>query len=157
MVDEYLWGEVNRISPEAPVPVVSCLKREHRMGGAANVAINIKAMGAEPIMCSVIGSDEAGEIFKSLLAKRGMSSAAIIESTERISTVKTRVLGDHQQLLRVDQESTHFISQTEEALLLKAIEQQLEELRIDAIIFQDYDKGVITIPVSRKMIRNRIR
>lgn len=144
MVDEYLWGEVNRISPEAPVPVVSCNNREHRMGGAANVAINIKAMGAEPIICSVIGKDEAGEIFKQLLEKRQMVFDGIIESSGRITTVKTRVIGDHQHLLRVDHEITSLIERGEEDLLLEKIKNQIAKQPINAIIFQDYDKGVIT-------------
>ncbi|QQS52112.1 MAG: bifunctional hydroxymethylpyrimidine kinase/phosphomethylpyrimidine kinase [Bacteroidota bacterium] len=144
MVDEYLWGEVNRISPEAPVPVVACEKREFRMGGAANVAINIKKLGAEPIMCSVIGKDETARVYRSLLGLREMTDQGIVESQTRITTVKTRVIGNHQQLLRVDQEITDFISPEEEALLMARVESVLKKEKIDALIFQDYDKGVLT-------------
>jgi rfaE bifunctional protein kinase chain/domain len=144
MVDEYLWGHVSRISPEAPVPVVSCDKREYRMGGAANVSINIKSLGAEPIMCSVIGNDEIGTIYRSLLKKREMTDKGIIESEDRISTVKTRIIGNHQQLLRVDKEITDFISTGQEEALLARVETIMNEDAIDALIFQDYDKGVLT-------------
>ncbi len=144
MVDEYLWGKVERISPEAPVPVVNCTEKEYRMGGAANVAINVKSLGAEPILCSVIGNDEIGAIFKKLLSKRGMTDESIIVSNKRKSTVKTRVIGNHQQLLRVDHEITSFLDQEAEGELLEGIAKILNHQTIDALIFQDYDKGVLT-------------
>ena len=144
MVDEYLWGGVTRISPEAPVPVVTCNKREHRMGGAANVCINLKAMGAQPIMCSVIGKDEIGGIYKSLLGKNLMTDAGIIESKSRVTTIKTRVIGDHQHLLRVDKEITDFLDERTEEEFIERIEIILKKENIDAVIFQDYDKGVLT-------------
>lgn len=150
MVDEYLWGDVSRISPEAPVPVVSCEKREYRMGGAANVAINIKSMGANPIMCSVIGNDEIGNVYRSLLKKREMTDEGIIESDDRITTVKTRVIGNHQHLLRVDQEITDFINSDHETALLEKIKTIVNEQTIDAIIFQDYDKGVLTPTIIKE-------
>ena len=153
MVDEYLWGNVSRISPEAPVPVVACDKREYRMGGAANVAINIKSLGAEPVMCTVIGKDEIGSIYKKLLKKREMIEDGIIECPERITTVKTRVIGNHQQLLRVDQEVTHFIDDNYEKQLIERIQAILINYTIDALIFQDYDKGVLTPNLIREMTR----
>jgi D-glycero-beta-D-manno-heptose-7-phosphate kinase len=144
MVDEYLWGNVTRISPEAPVPVVQCSKKEHRMGGAANVAINIKSLGAEPIMCSVIGKDDIGAIIKRLLIENQMSDAGIIESKQRITTVKTRVIGNHQHLLRVDHEIIDFLEPEIENLLIERIKEIILSQKIDALIFQDYDKGVLT-------------
>jgi len=144
MVDEYLWGRVERISPEAPVPVVNCTEREYRMGGAANVGINIKSLGAEPIMCSVIGNDEIGSIFRKLMQKREMTEDGIIVSDNRKSTVKTRVIGNHQHLLRVDHEITSFLDQEEEGELLEGIARILNAQSIDALIFQDYDKGIVT-------------
>lgn len=144
MVDEYLWGNVSRISPEAPVPVVQCTEREHRMGGAANVAINIRSLGAQPIMCSVIGRDETGILYKRLLDRVRMTDEGIIESDKRITTVKTRVIGNHQHLLRVDQEITNFLDHELEARLIERIERVLKKNDIDAIIFQDYDKGILT-------------
>ena len=160
MVDEYLWGDVSRISPEAPVPVVSCEKREYRMGGAANVAINIKSLGAKPIMCSVIGNDEIGKVYRSLLQKREMTDNGIIESDTRISTVKTRVIGNNQHLLRVDQEITDFINEDQEKALLQKIKNIVSQEEIDAIIFQDYDKGVLTPGIIKEVttlaIKNNI-
>ncbi len=151
MVDEYVWGEVTRISPEAPVPVVSCESREFRMGGAANVAINIKKMGAHPIMCSVIGNDEIAAVYRSLLKKREMTDIGIIESTERVTTVKTRILGNQQQLLRVDKEITDFISKNEENQLVEKIKSIVSSEKVDALIFQDYDKGVLTPTIIKEI------
>ena len=88
MIDSYLWGSVNRVSPEAPVPIVEVQKREKRLGGAANVAMNIGAMGATPILCSVIGQDQEGEELMQLLAQQGMTSSAIVRSTTRKTTTK---------------------------------------------------------------------
>ena len=144
MVDEYLWGAVTRISPEAPVPVVQCTQREHRMGGAANVSINIKSLGAEPIMCSVIGKDDIGEIYKKLLVKWEMPDTGIIESDKRLTTVKTRVIGNHQHLIRVDHEITDFLDKELENLLVEKVKKIITGQKIDALIFQDYDKGVLT-------------
>ncbi len=144
MVDEYLWGKVNRISPEAPVPVVSCTEREHRMGGAANVAINIKALGAKPVMCSVIGDDEIGDIYRKLLQKREMTDMGILVSEKRKTTVKTRIIGNHQHLIRIDHEITDFLDSELEQKLIERIGETLEAQNFDAIIFQDYDKGVLT-------------
>lgn len=151
MLDEYLWGNVTRISPEAPIPVVSCTKREYRMGGAANVAINVDAMKAEPILCSVIGDDETGKTFLNLLDKRKMNRSGIIESSKRKTTVKTRVIGNHQHLLRVDDEITFFLDyELEQQLLLKANE-LLRNFVFDAIIFQDYDKGILTEKIIKEI------
>jgi rfaE bifunctional protein kinase chain/domain len=153
MVDEYLWGSVNRISPEAPVPVVSCTEREHRMGGAANVAINIKAMGANPIMCSVIGNDDVGAIYKMLLKKREMTDIGIITSEKRKTTMKTRVIGNHQHLIRIDHEITDFLDNELEQLLIDNVNSILQKQKIDAMIFQDYDKGVLTTRVIRELVK----
>lgn len=144
MIDSYYYGEVNRISPEAPVPIVSVNKKDNRLGGAANVALNIKALGATPILCSVIGTDSASEKFKELLIKENLSSECIINSAERITTVKTRVIGNKHQVLRVDSEDETPLSNPENTNLTKAIKQLIDNKKIDIVIFQDYDKGVIT-------------
>jgi D-glycero-beta-D-manno-heptose-7-phosphate kinase len=144
MVDEYLWGEVNRISPEAPVPVVSCIKREYRMGGAANVAVNIKSLEAEPVICSVTGDDETGEIFQQLLREQKIAGQGIITTSGRRTTRKTRVIGNHQHLMRIDHESTDNINKEMEMLLLEKVNSEINRQKPDAIVFQDYDKGVIT-------------
>lgn len=144
MVDAYMWGDVNRISPEAPVPIISVDKRENRLGGAANVALNIKALGATPIICTVIGNDDKSKIFKDLLKKRNITDEGIYISEERITTTKTRIISQAQHLLRVDEEISDVLQKhTEKEFLVKTIN-IIETKKIDAIIFEDYDKGVIT-------------
>jgi len=105
MVDSYLWGKVERISPEAPIPVVALRKRENRMGGAANVARNILAMGANPILCSVIGTDDKGVTFLELLKKEKIDAFGIVRSPRRITTTKFRIFGNSYQMLRMDEEA----------------------------------------------------
>ncbi len=143
MVDSYLWGNVDRISPEAPVPIVSVEKRENRLGGAANVGLNIRALGATPFLCSVIGNDAKGFEFIQLLKEEGLPTNGIIQSEKRITTTKFRVFGNHSQMLRVDEEITSTLEQDEKNSLISRITEIIEERSIDAIIFQDYDKGVI--------------
>ena len=152
MIDRYLEGSVNRISPEAPVPVLLQKSVENRLGGAANVALNLKALGAEPILCSLVGDDEDGAVFQSILPKRNLSSAGIVSSTERRTTVKTRVLSGSHQLIRVDREDTHLLSESEESMLFKRISDLLETSGAKALIFQDYNKGVLTDSLIRKLI-----
>ena len=152
MVDSYLWGDVTRISPEAPVPVISCTKRENRLGGAANVAKNIQSLGATPVICSITGKDDKGEIFKELLRSRNFIMDGIIEAEGRPTTIKTRVISNNQQLIRVDQEVDHYISKNLEKKLTERILSVTGSMRIDAIIFQDYDKGIITPDLIEKVI-----
>jgi len=113
MVDSYLFGNVDRISPEAPVPIVAVQKRENRLGGAANAALNIKALGSTPIICSVTGNDIKGNEFVELLAKEKMRTIGIYRSPDRITTTKFRVIGNNLHLLRVDEEMDHEINHTE--------------------------------------------
>ncbi len=153
MVDTYMWGEVNRISPEAPVPVVSCNKEENRLGGAANVALNIKTLECEPILCAVVGNDLNGEMFSLLLKEHGISDEYIIKDNSRPTTNKTRIIGHTQHLIRVDQESTDLIDENQEKKLLKKILPLVESKKVDVIIFQDYDKGVLTRSLIRKVIQ----
>ncbi len=143
MLDNYLWGKVDRISPEAPVPIVSIQKKESRLGGAANVAINVKALGANPILCSVIGNDLNGRLFIELLQNINLSSDGIFQSTERATTVKTRVIGNNHQMLRVDEEQDEEINVTDRKQLLNRIANIISKKKIDVIIFEDYDKGVL--------------
>jgi rfaE bifunctional protein kinase chain/domain len=144
MIDAYLWGEVDRISPEAPVPVVALKKRDSRLGGAANVALNIQSLGATPYLCSVIGQDEKSKQFLSLLQERGMPAEGIISSPDRITTVKFRIIGNNAQLLRVDEENEHDLVESETLALFGRISQMIEKGLADVIIFEDYNKGVIT-------------
>lgn len=144
MIDRYLNGVVSRISPEAPVPVVSLSGRDNRLGGAANVALNIKALGANPILISVVGNDEEGTMFSSLLPDHGLNPEGIFHSKSRRTTVKTRVLAASQHLLRVDSEDLHDLNKEEEAALQQNILSRLEKGNIQAILLQDYNKGVLT-------------
>jgi D-glycero-beta-D-manno-heptose-7-phosphate kinase len=153
MIDAYLWGRVDRISPEAPVPIVSVSKKENRLGGAANVAINVQALGATPILCSVIGSDQNGRLFIELMQQLGMPSEGILHSNERPTTVKTRVIGNNHQMLRVDEEWDQDISIAERKQLLDRIQSILNSKKVDVIVFEDYDKGVISKPLIEQVVK----
>jgi rfaE bifunctional protein kinase chain/domain len=142
MVDSYLWGKVDRISPEAPVPIVHVQKREKRLGGASNVAVNVQAMGATPVLCSVIGKDMEGQDFMELLAKHDLSADGIVQSTHRTTTTKHRIVSGSQHLLRIDSEMEQLINSQEREVLLKKIKQLAPGC--DVVIFEDYDKGVIS-------------
>jgi rfaE bifunctional protein kinase chain/domain len=152
MVDSYLWGKVNRISPEAPVPIVTVAKKERRLGGAANVALNIQALGANPILCSVIGVDIEGQAFLDLLKSQKLIQKGILKSRDRITTVKTRIIGNHSQLLRVDEEVEEEINPAETQQLLTLISYILSHDKIDVIIFEDYNKGLITSKLIAKVV-----
>jgi rfaE bifunctional protein kinase chain/domain len=152
MVDSYLWGKVSRISPEAPVPIVSVEKKEKRLGGAANVALNIQALGANPVLCSVIGVDHEGQNFLELMKNQKLSQKGILKSRERITTNKTRCIGNNHQLLRVDEESELDITAHETDQLLQLITFILEHDKIDVIIFEDYNKGLITPRIISKVV-----
>ena len=152
MIDAYWWGGVNRISPEAPVPVCAVNDKVSRLGGAANVALNIAAMGANPILCSVVGEDYQGHQLCELMKKQNMDTNGIVFSSNRPTTVKTRIIGNKTQMLRIDEETDANISLSEEKIFLDKIESIINTEKINAIIFQDYDKGVITEGVITKII-----
>lgn len=144
MVDAYAWGNVDRISPEAPVPILSCDNRENRLGGAANVARNLNSLGATPILCSVIGDDHKGQIFLNLLKQINQDTSGILISKHRRTTVKTRFISNNQHMIRIDEEDTHELSQEIEEKFIAHIQSIVKNNNIHAIIFEDYDKGVIT-------------
>jgi len=152
MIDSYYWGKVDRISPEAPVPIVAVKSKESRMGGAANVALNIQAMGATPILCSVIGEDEEGDEFIELVEKRKQSAKGILRSANRKTTKKTRIIGNNHQMLRIDAEDVNPIQAEEESNFFDLISGIIDSESIDAIIFEDYDKGVITEGLIQKVV-----
>ena len=152
MIDTYIWGNVDRISPEAPVPVVSIIKKESRLGGAANVALNVQSLGATPLICSVIGDDLEGTEFQTLLADENLSNEGILRVQDRPTTVKTRVIGHHQQIVRIDAETDKSISPKETSLVFEKIKQIIENKTIDAIIFEDYDKGLITPELIKRTV-----
>ncbi|MNK02254.1 Bifunctional protein HldE [compost metagenome] len=153
MIDAYMLGKVHRISPEAPVPIISLGKEEQRLGGAANVALNLQSLGAIPIICSVVGKDKKGDDLTDLLGSLDMSANGILKSPERVTTVKTRVIGNNQHLLRIDAEDTHALSAKEESDFLEKIRSVLDTETIDAIIFEDYNKGVLTPKVIGEVIK----
>ncbi len=157
MIDAYLWGKVERISPEAPVPVVALHRRENRLGGAANVALNLLALDAQPILSAVIGTDRQGEGFRELMELSGLTCEGILQSRERITTTKFRVIGNNTQMLRVDEEHTHDLSAEEESLYLAGIEAILQKHHIEVILFQDYNKGVLTPSMISTVIEMAVR
>jgi len=149
MIDAYMFGEINRISPEAPVPVVEIKYHENRLGGAANVALNLKSLGANPILCSVIGKDSNGILLKKLMDNAKLSTTGIIISESKKTTIKTRVIADKKHQLRVDEEDTNQINN--ESKFIKLIKKLICE--VDVVIMQDYNKGVLTHQVIRETIK----
>lgn len=151
MVDSYLWGKVDRVSPEAPIPIVSVMKKENRLGGAANVSLNLQALGATPLLFSVMGDDEKGRRFRKLMEKNNLSTDGIFIDQHRITTVKSRIISGGQHIARVDEESTEFIDADLELLMYNSIKRTIESRKVDVIIFVDYDKGVITPSLFKKV------
>lgn len=151
MVDSYLIGKVDRISPEAPVPVVALKKRDNMLGGAANVALNIRSLGAEAILCSVIGNDQQGEVLLDLMKKEGLKSDGMIRSSERITTTKFRIISNHMQMLRVDEEIDTDLNEKDSDELIKRISNLITEQKPDVIILQDYNKGVLSPEVIKQV------
>jgi len=152
MLDAYVMGKVNRISPEAPVPIVSLENEDARIGGAGNVALNLLALGAKPIICGVIGEDSSGDKLLNLFEKNGISTDGLVKSMVRKTTVKTRVISNKQQLLRIDSESTFSLLESEEIKLNNTIQNIINQ-GIDGIIFEDYNKGVLTDSVIQNTIK----
>jgi rfaE bifunctional protein kinase chain/domain len=150
MIDAYLHGNVDRISPEAPVPVVHVTKKEYKSGGAANVALNVVALGAQAYMCSVVGNDEDGEKLRGLLKAKGVNCKSLVSSPRRPTTIKTRILSNGQQILRVDNEIVQSIDDQTE----KDLTTQIESLigKMDLVILEDYNKGLLTPSFITKII-----
>ena len=154
MIDAYLWGNVGRQSPEAPVPVLNKTGKDSRIGGAGNVARNILSLGAKVRLASVIGNDISGKYLLKLLQKKGINSDAVIEEHARTTTVKTRIIKGHEHLLRVDEETTNPISDSSLNNLKVQISNQLQSGEIDVIIIEDYDKGVMSKNLAEFIITN---
>lgn len=150
MVDRYLWGKVTRISPEAPVPIINIAEEEVRFGGAANVANNLINLGARPVLVGVVGNDPWGETFRRLLMEKDLPSLGLITDDSRPTTVKTRIIGNNQHVARVDREQVRAIPDEVQQQLLEYVEKILPD--IDALILQDYNKGVLTPQLVRKVI-----
>jgi len=151
MLDEFLWGNVSRISPEAPVPVVRVRSESFMPGGAANVANNIHALGATVHMAGVVGIDERGRILKGELEKKGLNVAGIVLDGERPTTLKTRVIAHHQQVVRIDRENSGELSGGAVDQIIDYVKEVIDD--IDAIIIEDYGKGVIAPRVLQDVLR----
>jgi rfaE bifunctional protein kinase chain/domain len=145
MLDEYLFGEVNRISPEAPVPILRVVREQAVLGGAANVAANLKALGAEPLLIGTLQKDGAGERLQGLLGRLGISSSGLVLDASRPTTLKTRVIGQQQQMLRIDREEPG----PPGAAILQELKDRLERILAEAsvLVVSDYAKGTVNEPV----------
>jgi D-glycero-beta-D-manno-heptose-7-phosphate kinase len=152
MLDTYMWGHVDRISPEAPVPIVSLDKKEYRIGGAGNVALNLQSLGAKAFVLSVTGKDDDAVCLNALFAQSGINVQYCVQSENRITTNKTRIISRNQQMMRLDNEVTIDLKREEEAALLDSIEQFIASEKPNIIILEDYNKGVLTEAVIRSVI-----
>ncbi len=152
VMDHYLEGTVSRISPEAPVPVVALGNGSERRipGGAANVALNVLSLGGTPVMAGVVGHDREGDILLGLLSDAGVNVEAVILDRGRPTTVKTRVMGRNQQLVRIDREKTHSLSSDIDRALISRIDSIIDG--VDAVILEDYDKGVLSQGIIEHII-----
>lgn len=153
MLDHYINGSVNRISPEAPVPIIDVDHQYYRLGGAANVALNVQSLGATPYLCGVIGMDEDGFQLVKLLQSEGIASTLVYRSSLRRTTCKTRVLSQNQQLFRIDQEDRHDLELEDQESLLQLVKDFLGKNHINALLFQDYNKGVLSLPIINTLLQ----
>ncbi|MFZ1530417.1 MAG: PfkB family carbohydrate kinase [Ferruginibacter sp.] len=144
MLDTYWWGNTERISPEAPVPVVSVSKKEQRIGGAGNVALNLASLGCPVQMITVLGNDEEAGILEKLLAQNNISTGYVLKSDHRVTTNKIRIISRNQHMMRLDAEITKPISAAEEDALLKNFEKYIETEKPAIVILEDYNKGILT-------------
>jgi len=152
MLDTYWWGHVERISPEAPVPVVALDRKEQRIGGAGNVALNLASLQAQVSIISVMGNDDDGSDLKKLFEQQKIDTTYLIQSNSRITTNKSRIIARNQQMMRLDAEITKDLNETDEASLLATVEQFLQKEQPQVMIFEDYNKGVLTTSVIEKVI-----
>lgn len=150
MIDHYVWGEVNRISPEAPVPIVKVDREEYRLGGASNVAFNIKTLGATPIVLGIAGNDSYGKILKDLFESKKINSDNIILSDSKKTIIKSRIIAHNQQVVRIDFEEDSAINAEIESLLIEKLEALIND--VDAVILEDYNKGLLTKTLISKII-----
>jgi rfaE bifunctional protein kinase chain/domain len=152
MLDTYWWGHVERISPEAPVPIVALDKKEYRIGGAGNVALNLSCLGAQVSVLSVVGNDDDGTTLTRLFSDNNIGTAYLLKNTSRITTSKSRIISRNQQMMRLDSEITDDLSESDENELLDAVEKYISIEKPDALILEDYNKGVLTENVITKVI-----
>ncbi len=151
MLDNYWWGDVERVSPEAPVPVVALKKRESRLGGAANVALNCKALGAKVTLATVVGNDTDGQLLTRLANDAGIDTDLLMYSQQRHTTTKTRIISRNQQMMRLDDETSEDLYTEEEHPFIDLVLRFLQRVKPDVLIFEDYNKGVLKQNVIDKI------
>jgi D-glycero-beta-D-manno-heptose-7-phosphate kinase len=151
MLDRYIWGTVSRISPEAPVPVIDMDSEQARLGGAANVAKNIQSLGGEPLLIGVTGNDNSGKNLRELLIESKFSTDGIVIDPSRPTTVKTRIIAHNQHVARIDRESRADISPEIQRRIMDILKQKMDS--IDAIIIEDYNKGVVVANLISAIIK----
>ena len=152
MLDTYWWGQVERISPEAPVPVVALDRKEYRIGGAGNVALNLACLGAKVSMLSVIGNDEDGSVLSKLFTQNTINTGYLLKNNSRITTSKTRIISRNQQMMRLDSEITADLSNADEDKLIEKVRQYLTNEKPQVLILEDYNKGVLTERLIHEVI-----
>lgn len=152
MLDNYMWGKVDRISPEAPVPIVALHHKEYRIGGAGNVALNCRSLGATVAILSVCGNDEESERLINLLEEEKIDTSFLLKSAERITTSKTRIISRNQQMMRLDAELTDDLNSKDENALLEKVKAFIAAEKPAIIIFEDYNKGVLTEKLIQDVI-----
>ena len=153
MIDRYLLGKVSRVSPEAPVPIVEWEAEENRLGGAANVALNVDALGAKAYLCGVVGQDHGSQCFFELMEHHQLDTSLVCQIKDRPTTVKTRVIAHDQHLLRLDREVKSDISVEEAGVVIQKVASLLATNKIDIVIIQDYNKGVLTKAVIKELLK----
>lgn len=150
MLDRYFWGAVSRISPEAPVPVIDVEKETSHLGGAANVAFNLKSLGCKPLLCGIVGNDNSGSAIRSIIVQNGLSDEGMLTLNTRPTTVKTRIIGNNQHIARLDREMRDDITTAEAQMLIATLTIQKN---IAGIIIEDYNKGVISPELIRGVLQ----
>ena len=152
MLDTYMWGKTERISPEAPVPVVALDHKEYRIGGAGNVALNCRSLDADVTILSVTGDDDEAMRLEQLFEDSGIKTSYLVKSQKRITTNKTRIISRNQQMMRLDAEITNDLDERDEALLLEKVKSYITKENPAVIIFEDYNKGVLTERIITEII-----
>jgi len=152
MLDTYIWGHVDRISPEAPVPVVILQNKEYRIGGAGNVALNCAALGAQTYIISIAGNDTEGQQLKELFKKNNIDTSYLLQSNDRITTSKTRIISRNQHMMRLDAEVITDINEADEKRVIDNVEKFINKYKPDVIIFEDYNKGLLTGKIITQII-----
>lgn len=150
MLDRYFWGSVSRISPEAPVPVIDIESESFHLGGAANVAKNLKSLGVKPLLCGIVGNDNSGKTFINIAEESGIITKGIYLDEERPTTVKTRIIGNNQHIARLDREVRSTVNHLFLEFILNSLESNGE---LSGIIFEDYNKGAVTSELITEIMR----